>query len=183
MSMKPTLTAAIAISMLIGVAACSSTRTQKAPGEQIDDMVVLSNVKAALVADPITEASEIDVEVHRGIVQLNGFVDSTKERSQAANVADDIKGVSEVRNNLTVNTADRKAGEVIDDSILSAKVKAKLIDSPDTKAHQINVETQQGVVQLSGFVDTATAKAAATTVAMSVNGVKNVINELSIKSE
>jgi hyperosmotically inducible protein len=176
MSIRPTLTAAIAISML-----CSSTRTQKAPGEQIDDAVVLSNVKAALVADPVTEASEIDVEVHRGIVQLNGFVDSTKERNQAANVADDVKGVSEVRNNLAVNKSNESAGEVIDDALLTAKVKTALIASPDTKAHQINVETKEGVVQLSGFVDSATAKAAATTVAMSVTGVKNVSNELSIK--
>ena len=74
------------------------------------------------------------------------------------------------------------AGEVIDDSTLTAKVKTALIASPDTKAHQINVETKEGVVSLSGFVDNAAAKSAATNVARSVTGVKDVKNELSVKS-
>ncbi len=71
---------------------------------------------------------------------------------------------------------------MIDDSVLTAKVKTALITSPETKAHQINVETKQGVVQMSGFVDSAAAKAAATTVAKSVTGVKDVKNELSVKA-
>jgi hyperosmotically inducible protein len=71
---------------------------------------------------------------------------------------------------------------VIDDSILTAKVKAALIADSATKAHQINVETQEGIVQLSGFVDNAAAKSAATNVAKSVSGVKDVKNELSVKS-
>ena len=74
------------------------------------------------------------------------------------------------------------AGEVIDDSVLTAKVKTALIAASETKAHQINVETKDGVVQLSGFVDTNSAKSAATTVAKSVTGVKDVKNELSVKS-
>jgi hyperosmotically inducible protein len=61
-------------------------------------------------------------------------------------------------------------------------VKAALIADSATKAHQINVETQEGVVQLSGFVDNAAAKSAATNVAKSVSGVKDVKNELSVKS-
>lgn len=73
-------------------------------------------------------------------------------------------------------------GEKIDDAVLTTKVKAALIESPDTKAHQINVETQAGVVRLIGAVDSATAKAAATTVALSVKGVTNVQNELTVKS-
>jgi hyperosmotically inducible protein len=44
-------------------------------------------------------------------------------------------------------------GEVVDDSVLTAKVKSALIADPVTKARQINVETYRGVVQLGGFVD------------------------------
>ncbi|MGH8131238.1 MAG: BON domain-containing protein [Steroidobacteraceae bacterium] len=174
--------ALIAGTALLGVAACSATRTQRAPGEQVDDAVVLTNVKSALVANPVTEAGEINVDVNRGVVSLNGFVDSQQEKSKAAQVAQNVDGVKEVRNNLSVKEGSSTAGEVIDDSILTAKVKAALIQSPDTKAHQINVETRAGVVQLSGFVDSAAAKAAASTVAKSVTGVKDVKNELSVKS-
>jgi hyperosmotically inducible periplasmic protein len=183
MNVKKNLVAVIAgIAMLAATAACSSTRTQRAPGEMVDDTVVLGSVKAALIGDPVTKARQINVEVNRGVVQLNGFVDSAAEKAQATKVASDVDGVMEVRNNLTVNAAGSSAGEVIDDSILTAKVKAALIESSKTKAHQITVETKQGVVHLSGFVDDASAKAAATDVARSVSGVKDVKNDISVKT-
>ena len=182
MSIKHSLVAAIAATALLGAAACSATRTQRSPGEHLDDAVILGNVKAALVAEPNTSAREINVEVNRGIVQLNGFVDSPAERTRATLVATEVDGVLEVRNNLGIKSGGTTLGEVIDDSLLTAKVKAALIESPETKAHQITVETKEGVVQLSGFVDSQNAKAAASTIALSVTGVKNVRNEISVKT-
>ena len=174
--------ALIAATALLGMAACSATRTQRAPGEQIDDAALLTSVKSALASDPITESGEINVDVNRGIGKLSGFVDTSKEQAQAVQVARSVKGVKEVKNDIAVQTKNESTGDAIDDSILTAKVKTALITSPETKAHQINVETKQGVVQMSGFVDSAAAKAAATTVARSVTGVKDVKNELSVKS-
>jgi osmotically-inducible protein OsmY len=83
------------------------------------------------------------------------------------------------------NTAERagaSAGRVIDDSVITGKVKTALVADPDTKAHQINVETFKGTVQLSGFVDDTTARRRATEVARTVDGVKNVENELEVRS-
>jgi hyperosmotically inducible protein len=180
--MKKTLVALIASGAVLGMAACSSTRTQRAPGEQVDDAALLTSVKSALVSDPVTEAGEINVDVNRGVVKLSGFVDSPKEKSAAGDLARKVDGVQSVQNDIAVKEGSSTAGEVIDDSILTAKVKAALIESSETKAHQINVETKEGVVQLSGFVDSAGAKSAATSVAKSVTGVKDVRNELSVKS-
>jgi hyperosmotically inducible protein len=180
---KKALVALIASAAVLGTAACSSTRTQRAPGEQVDDAALLTSVKAALVKNPVTEAGEINVDVNRGVVKLSGFVDTPNEKSKAADVARKVDGVQSVKNDIAVKEGGGStAGEVIDDSILTAKVKAKLIESPETKAHQINVETKDGVVQLSGFVDSAGAKSAAADVAKSVTGVKDVKNELSVKS-
>jgi osmotically-inducible protein OsmY len=61
-------------------------------------------------------------------------------------------------------------------------VKAALVADPTTKAHQISVETFQGVVQLSGFVDTSEARSRATQVAQGVAGVKDVKNELELRN-
>jgi hyperosmotically inducible periplasmic protein len=180
--MRKTFVTLIAATAMAGVAACSPTRTQRSAGEQVDDAALLTSVKSALVSNPVTEAGEINVDVNRGVVKLSGFVDSQKEKSQAADVARGVDGVRDVQNDLSVKEGSSTAGEVIDDSTLTAKVKAALIENDDTKAHQINVETKQGVVQLSGFVDDASAKAAATSVAKSVTGVKDVKNELSVKS-
>ena len=182
MNIKHSLVAVIAATALVGTTACSATQTQRSPGEHLDDAVILGNVKAALIAEPHTSAREINVEVNRGIVQLNGFVDSPAEKSRATMVATEVDGVLEVRNNLGIKSSSTTLGEIIDDSLLTAKVKAALIESPETKAHQITVETKEGVVQLSGFVDDANAKAAATAIALSVTGVKNVRNEISVKT-
>jgi hyperosmotically inducible protein len=180
--MNKTLVALIASGAVMSMAACSSTRTQRAPGEMVDDAALLTSVKSALASDPVTEAGEINVDVNRGVVKLAGYVDSPKEKQQAGDIARKVDGVQSVQNDISVKKSDESAGEVIDDSILTAKVKAALIADSATKAHQINVETQEGVVQLSGFVDNAAAKSAATNVAKSVSGVKDVKNELSVKS-
>jgi osmotically-inducible protein OsmY len=74
------------------------------------------------------------------------------------------------------------AGRVVDDSVITGKVKAALVADPTTKAHQISVETFQGVVQLSGFVDTSEARSRATQVAKQVEGVKNVKNDLELRN-
>jgi hyperosmotically inducible periplasmic protein len=171
----------VAATVLLGTA-CSATRTQRAPGEHVDDAALVTSVKSALIANESTKARDIKVEVNRGVVQLNGFVDSQEQKSEAASIARNIDGVKEVRNNLIVEERASTLGEVIDDSTLTAKVKAALIASEETKAHQINVETKQGVVQLSGFVDDAATKSAATSVAKSVTGVRLVMNDLSIKT-
>ena len=121
------------------------------------------------------------MDVNRGEVKLSGFVDSANDKSRAVEITKGVDGVKSVQNDIAVGESST-AGEVIDDSVLTAKVKTALIADSDTKAHQINVETKDGIVQLSGFVDSSGAKSAATTVAKSVTGVKDVKNELSVKS-
>jgi len=72
-------------------------------------------------------------------------------------------------------------GEYIDDSVITTKVKAEIFNDPMLKVFQINVETFKGVVQLSGFVNSAQASARASEVAKSVKGVTEVKNSLIIK--
>ena len=75
----------------------------------------------------------------------------------------------------------QSAGQVVDDGVVTAKLKAKLIDDPVTKAYQINVDTFKGTVQLSGFVDSAEARSRATQLAKDTDGVKDVKNSLQIR--
>jgi hyperosmotically inducible periplasmic protein len=166
---------------LVTLAACTATPTQKTAGEQIDDSVLTGKVKAALVADEATKARQIDVETFRGTVQLNGFVDSAESKAAATRVAKSVDGVKAVDNNLNVGGTARTAGEVIDDGVVTTKVKAALVADTSVKAHEINVETREGVVQLSGFVDSTDAKSKAAELAGRVAGVKEVHNDLRIK--
>jgi hyperosmotically inducible protein len=75
----------------------------------------------------------------------------------------------------------QSTGQAIDDGVVTAKVKAKLIEDPVTKAHQIDVETFKGTVQLSGFVESNQARNRALQLAKEVNGVKQVKDALEVR--
>jgi hyperosmotically inducible protein len=77
----------------------------------------------------------------------------------------------------------RAAGETIDDSVITAKVKAALIDNDIVDAGEVNVNTYRGVVQLSGFVDSNDEKTQATQATKAVDGVKEVRNDLKVQGE
>ena len=82
------------------------------------------------------------------------------------------------------STATREStGEYIDDSTITAKVKAAYVHDPVVSALAVSVKTYKGVVQLSGFVNTATEKARAEEVARGVLGVKSVTNSLIVKAK
>ncbi|HEY9099340.1 MAG TPA: BON domain-containing protein [Thiobacillus sp.] len=72
-------------------------------------------------------------------------------------------------------------GEYIDDSVITTKVKAAIFNEPSLKVAEINVETFKGVVQLSGFVHTATDISKAIEVTRSVKGVVSVKNDIRLK--
>jgi len=80
-----------------------------------------------------------------------------------------------------VKSGTSTAGNVLDDSVVTVKVKTALMSDPATKGNEIAVTTHKGVVQLSGFVDSAADQERATTVARSVEGVQNVLNETTLK--
>lgn len=72
-------------------------------------------------------------------------------------------------------------GEYIDDSSITMKVKAAILKDPAVGVMDVSVATFKGVVQLSGFVDTATEKERAEVLAAGVSGVVRVENNLLVK--
>lgn len=74
-------------------------------------------------------------------------------------------------------------GEYIDDTVLTAKVKAAVFDEPSLKSSEINVETFKGTVQLSGFVNSQADINKAVEVARRVDGVKSVKNDMRVKGQ
>lgn len=72
-------------------------------------------------------------------------------------------------------------GEYVDDSVITAKVKAAFVADTELKAYQINVETYKGVVQLSGFVNNTQSVTKAGEVARGIKGVTGVKNDIIVK--
>ncbi|MGB7988863.1 MAG: BON domain-containing protein [Candidatus Methylophosphatis roskildensis] len=72
-------------------------------------------------------------------------------------------------------------GEYFDDTTLTTKVKAALLDDPAVSGLAVNVETFKGIVQLSGFVKTPAERDRAVELARTVGGVKQVKNDILIR--
>ena len=72
-------------------------------------------------------------------------------------------------------------GEVVDDSVITTKIKTQIAADDLLKGFQVSVETRKGIVELSGFVDSQKAKDKAGEIARSVGGVKSVKNALIVK--
>jgi hyperosmotically inducible periplasmic protein len=75
------------------------------------------------------------------------------------------------------------AGQYVDDSTITTKVKAEIVKAQSLKGFQIGVETMQGTVQLSGFVDTRAQKDQAGAIAAGISGVRAVQNNLLVKTK
>lgn len=95
----------LAASLLTGLvtfSGCASTPTKASTGEFIDDSVITTKVKAALIKDDHTPGGAIKVETFKGVVQLSGFVDTPLQKERASEVSRGIEGVVDVVNNIIV---------------------------------------------------------------------------------
>jgi len=86
--------------MFISLLGCASTPKQEGTGEYVDDSVITTKVKAAILNDPTLKVAEINVETFKGVVQLSGFVNSQADISKAVEVARGVKGVKSVKNDM-----------------------------------------------------------------------------------
>ena len=89
----------MAFALLISLG-CSSTPKQESTGEFVDDSVITTKVKAAIVKEPSLKATEIKVETFKGMVQLSGFVSSRENMEKAVEVARNVNGVKSVKDDM-----------------------------------------------------------------------------------
>ena len=93
--------AALAGVLLMATAlGCASTSKQEGTGEYVDDSVITTKVKAAVLNEPSLKSAEINVETFKGVVQLSGFVSSQADINKAVEVARGVGGVKSVKNDM-----------------------------------------------------------------------------------
>jgi osmotically-inducible protein OsmY len=92
-----TLFSAIVLMVTLG---CASTRAHEGTGEYVDDSVITTKVKTAILHEPGLKVSEINVETYKGVVQLSGFVRSRADIKDAVRVASTVGGVKSVTNDM-----------------------------------------------------------------------------------
>lgn len=164
------------------LAAVAPAHAQKSAGDVVDDNTIAASVKAKLVATEGVPATDVNVEVYKGVVLLSGFVTTQAAKDMAGKAASEASNVQKVRNEIAVHES-TSMGTKLDDTVLVGKVKAALVDASDVKSGQINVEARGGIVQLGGFVTGEGMKARAIKIAQGVDGVKRVDDALFVKPQ
>jgi hyperosmotically inducible protein len=170
------------------------------------DSGITTAVKTKLADDVIVKESEINVDTGRNVVTLNGTVDIPAAKERAEIVARDTKGVVDVINDIVVDRevaattgtvepkadaarydisekAQDSAGAVRDtatDAAITFEVKAKFLAEPGVSGLKINVDTNDGVVTLSGNVKSMAEADKAIAVARQSSGVRRVVNHMRV---
>ena len=150
-------------------------------GNFMDDSAITAKVKAALVDHDNIKSTDISVKTDQKVVTLSGFVESQAQAEEAVKVAKGVEGVTSVSDKLHVR--DAKEGSVkgyAGDTATTSEIKAKLL-ADDIPSRHVKVETTDGVVQLSGTVDSQAQSDRAESIAKAVDGVKSVKNDLKTK--
>ncbi|MFZ1609304.1 MAG: BON domain-containing protein [Rhodoferax sp.] len=179
----------LSLSMGLGVIVTGCDRTTPVTavppvsvGVALDDTVMTTKVKTALLGDESIKGFDIKVVTRKGTVQLSGFVDNQTQLDRAVYVAHNVEGVTAVENNMTLKEGKAATvGNTLDDSIITTRVKTVLLADPDVKGVEIGVVTRKGEVQLSGFVGSQGQIDRAVALAQVVEGVQSVVNQMSVK--
>lgn len=87
---------------LMSVIGCASTSTQEGTGEYLDDSLITTKVKTAILGDADLKVFQINVETFKGAVQLSGFVDSTASAQKAVALTWKVGGVKSVKNDMRI---------------------------------------------------------------------------------
>jgi osmotically-inducible protein OsmY len=158
----------------------------------VSDQSVAETVGLALRGDPALANSRIHVEsVDAGAVVLGGRARSMSEQYRALRIARGVAGVTRVASVIEGpqllsdaeiwGDAARARRDVAADAWVISAVKVRLIAAPQVPALEVSVDAADGVVTLFGVVPSEEAKRAAEKIAGSVDGVRQVRNELLVQ--
>ncbi|MHB1184563.1 MAG: BON domain-containing protein [Desulfobulbia bacterium] len=151
---------------------------ERSAGTMVDDAAITAKVKSELIGDKNVKGRNIDVDTVAGVVVLSGYVDSSQEANRAGLIAKSVPGVARVKNELRVGS--RTMGQGVDDTVLGAKIKARLLEEPGVRSFNIDVDVYSGSVSVTGTVPNQEQKNRVLNLIRSVEGVKGVVDNLQI---
>ena len=149
----------------------------------INDTWLTAKTKIALAADGRVKGRQIEVETTQGVVMLRGKVDSDATKQAAGDITKMLDGVKSVKNDLEVVAPSKRDAVEDKDEAITARVKEHFAKDAHLKHAGIAVQTNAGVVSLTGEVKDITTSAHASWTAWFVTGVKSVKNDLTVKEK
>jgi osmotically-inducible protein OsmY len=140
----------------------------------VSDNEISNAVDRQLILNSTTPSYLIDVETNEGIVTLSGTVNNLLANDMAVKVAQMVRGVRGVVDEISVDTPERN------DSSLESDVNVALFNNPATSFYKIIVNASDGIVTLSGTVDSWQEKQLSEFIAKGVKGVKDITNDIEV---
>lgn len=209
MNRKRILMAAITASILGVIATVPVTLAQAADQTQptmeqrgehaegaIKDAWLDGKLESAYLFNEHLSPFDIDTDVKNGVVHLTGSVESEIDRDLAGEIAKSIDGVSDVKNDLTIDKARARTArddnasherssfrQSVSNATLTAKVKTQLLANSNTSGMAVNVDSDSGNVTLSGTVDSDEEKELIARIAANTSGAESVDNQLMVEYE
>lgn len=191
---------AVMLALSLGAAgtATASTEAEAEYKGALKDAWLDGRVETAFTLNRHLNPFTIDTRVKNGVAYLDGHVESDIDRDLAGEIAMSIDGVTKVENNLRVRSEEPSALDkvakttksttrglldTVDDATITAGVKTRLIANGNVKAMDINVDTDGKVVTLSGKVRSEEERQLAEQLALNVDSVAQVRNELKISAQ
>lgn len=162
-----------------GVTAVTASQ-ERTIGEAVDDTSLSSSIKAKLLAEG--GMLGVSVDTNGGLVLLTGRVDTPEKKLRAESISWANRLTRDVANNIVIGES---AGFFANasDSVISGRVRARLVGSSSVKARNINVETYGGVVYLMGVARNAEELEAAAYEASLAQGVVQVVSYVRLRDD
>jgi len=155
------------------------------PAESSDTWISMK-VKSALLFHRNVSATATEVTLKDGNVTLKGEAATEAQKELTTEYAKDVDGVKSVKNEMTVAKIpakpDETVGQKIDDASITAQVKTSLLSHHSTSVLNTKVTTTEGVVTVGGIAKNDAEKALVTKLVTDINGVKSVVNNMTIEA-
>lgn len=159
-----------------GYAGYKGATDERSIGTIMDDTVISTTVKTKLISDEFVKARHIDVDVLNGVVYLIGVVESSSQKRMAGDIARGVDGVNRVQNQLSVGKT--TTGQMLDDTMLTSRIRSELIKDPDIRYTNVDVDTVNNTVTVTGMVSSAAEKQRVLTIVHKVAGGRTVVDNI-----
>ncbi len=186
----------IVIACAVALAGASTPLLAGSGDEQSSDLWQKASLTTTYTLNRQLNPFKIDTEVENGVATLRGTVDSEVERDLAEELALGVDGIRKVNNELVVNPdaaaasggVEAAAGErsfmsKVEDATLTARIKSQLLWNSNTSGMKIDVDTNSGIVTLTGNVNSEAEAELAGQIASNTRYVKGVENHLKVSGD
>jgi len=162
---------ALCISLLLA----GFSSTAMAAAKDVEDKDITSAIETEFWGDDAVPSHQIDVKTQKGIITFTGSVDNILAKDRALKIAEATVGVRAVVNRITVIPPVTRTDDQIEKAVKNA-----LLEDPATDSYEVDVKVDDGVVKLTGTVDSWQEKQLSAIVAKGVKGVIDIKNTINV---